>query len=573
MGPFRRPFRADAVLRSGPARALLVGALVLLAFAWLYLPVHSAWWRWDDPQILKQALSFGPLSYFFDPEAWRTLSAAHLTPWGTASFALDHGLFGLSPRRFYLHQVLGILAAAALLYAVARQWFRPEAALAAPVLFLAAAPASILAEQLMTRHYVDGLVFALAALFLFVRSVRAESLPLAILAAFAYALALASKELYAPLLLAVLVVPDRSWRARLCSAFPLALVAGLYVLWRFYMLGVPVGGYGRPVSAAELLALPFGALSYLLGALGASIALSLLSLSWLRSLAAGGCYRLPVILGGALLPLAPVAHGVVADLHDLHSPRYLTVVAALVALGCAWLVSRLTRRWPVWIALVLVLTPALLFVLPRSLEARAAVADAAAELERQGQFLAHAREPLVFWPDLGGFHHYLTGLQAIGLGAMVELAADEQDVAELTRHKLPVWRYDAGCRCIERLTDPAAALAPWRRRVRMESLSVRFSADGKGLVSWDFGPYTDGRYFVINRQRFGRLALPPVGQLRTGLRQFSVVVRYDSPQGWSTYSDVLQLDLSEPASVRFDRPKLPYSPQPSPQLPTTDPPR
>ena len=74
----------------------------------------------------------------------------------------------------------------------------------------------------MTRHYLEGMLFALLAILAFVHAQRRQSMPWAFAGALAYALAVTAKEIYVPLVLVVLVIPPVNnlvARVRLASPF------------------------------------------------------------------------------------------------------------------------------------------------------------------------------------------------------------------------------------------------------------------------------------------------------------------------------------------------------------------
>ncbi len=159
-----------------------VGLIVLMGLVF-FGGALSGDWRWDDPQILLHLHQFSILSDFIDPAVWQQFSPANLTPWLIFSFEIDLILFGVNPSAFYLHQVLALIAAAVALYALLRLWVGNYHALFGALLLLAGAPSFVVIEQLMTRQYVEGLVFCLLAVFCFVQFLRGRRNLLLLLAA------------------------------------------------------------------------------------------------------------------------------------------------------------------------------------------------------------------------------------------------------------------------------------------------------------------------------------------------------------------------------------------------------
>jgi hypothetical protein len=108
-----------------------------------------------------------------------------------------------------------------------------------------------------------------------------------------------------------------------------------------------------------------------------------------------------------------------------------------------------------------------------------------------------------------------------------------------------VWQYDDNFRNVVEITPRAAQIS--RRQctaVRGAApLSARFHYD-KPALYWDLGPYADGRYTVLLGDGIEAFEVPRHDALNVpGATGFDLRIRYDSPQGWTTYSDDLPLDL------------------------------
>ena len=79
--------------------------------------------------------------------------------------------------------------------------------------------------------------------------------------------------------------------------------------------------------------------------------------------------------------------------------------------------------------------------------------------------------------------------------------------------------------------------------MRENPISVEFDyADG--VVSWQLGPYEKGQYSIITYGDSGAKMIIPA----RGFRRKEIIdpllfrVRYDSPEGWITYSPLMQFD-------------------------------
>ena len=218
----------------------------LMTSIWLV----SGWWAWDDSQLLKAAFQRRPWEYFFVPTVWRHFQPANLNPWIILSYDADLALFGLKPQPFYAHHLLALWAVACMTHLLLRMWANRLWAILGVWLFLCSAPATTTAYQLMTRHYLEGLLFFSLAGYLFVRVARDERLALSWVGAGFYFLAMSAKETYVVLALFLPLIPVGDLKKRLRTALPFFVAMGLYAVWRRYMLGTWVGGYQPALDLA-----------------------------------------------------------------------------------------------------------------------------------------------------------------------------------------------------------------------------------------------------------------------------------------------------------------------------------
>ncbi len=208
--------------------------------------IHNLW-LYDDTYILGQITRAPLWKFFVSPEVWQTISTAYLTPWVSASLGLDLGLFGFNSPFFYLHHLFSIWLTAVVLSVVLRNWVTTLSASACSLLFVLSAPSLAAAEILSLRHYIEGLLFALLSLHLFVKAVRNGSTVMSVASALFYLLAMTAKELYVPVVFLMIFLPEGEVRRRLSYAAPPFLLLVLYFFWRCWMLGDAIGG-PSPVS-------------------------------------------------------------------------------------------------------------------------------------------------------------------------------------------------------------------------------------------------------------------------------------------------------------------------------------
>lgn len=581
-----------AAARGPRWRAALVLVLLMLpATLLLYGSTLTGWWCCDDSQLLKFAIKYTPWQYFAVPEVWREAVISSLTPLEVLAYDIDHALFGTWVAGFYAHNLLTIALAAWAVCLAARQWVdRPGPALAAGLLFLAGSPVAMGSEQLMGRHYIDGLAAYLLAVVLFVRAAREQRPGLAAWAGLAYAVAASAKEIFLPLGLVPFLLPVGPLRRRLALGWPFLLVMLLYIPWRAYMLGHAFGGYQPAGSwasletlravALQLMSVPGRMLTGWGIALGAA---ALVAALW----AVPARRRLPVLLGAGIvfgLLLAPLL--ALARYPGLNAYRYFltlwTAFALVVPVGLARLgaaggalaegsgvlaagggpgaapgadLARLLRAAPLAVAALLGLSAWV--TTGRMLQDWR---PAAVEHAVQGRALATAGADAVVYltPTAAGWS--ASGLidlrPAMGRSDTPPLmVGDEIELAALPGLGGPagkqVLRYDYGRRQMADMTpEVPALLAQWRSRLARMPLDLLFEYDHRSqTVRWQLAPgeaaAAGGRLTYLGSYlgQIGRVEVPLQSAMRIPPSYVDACFRfrYDAPQGGIAYTPPLAL--------------------------------
>jgi hypothetical protein len=553
------PDRRDAAWCGRADLAAALALLLLVIGCWH--GITAAFWRADDPALVLHALQSPGLAAFTDPADWQRLSPSNLTPWVTLSFKLDLALAGPDPAAFYLHQLLSAVLVALAAYALARRVLPAAWALLLVVLGLAGAPTAAVTELLMTRHYLEGLLFALLSLLAFLQA-RGGSAGWAWAGAAAYALAASAKEVYVPLVLVLACLPEARLAggqaqgpARWRLLLPYVLVALGYVVWRRLMLGDAVGGYGAGESL--LSARSAGAMAHAVARFPADLFgrawPAVMVLALLASpLALWGRWRwlaFAAVAGAAvLLPLWPLAAA-----PGLNGPdRYLYLLWWTLAAGLVALLRGASSRLPMAVRQrdALGLGLGALLVLAAALQS-AQAAGPRRELMRAfdavGRFMVatDARSAFVAPDVVLATHWYVTALCEIR----------QRSGADCPQALIPGWALDDR---VQRLAvyDPATGamadasdrIAKERRRAaaidQTRPLSITLALDGR-FARWQLGPYRDGQYFLVSPV-LGRYPMPPQGVLRTTLREVPLQVQFDAREGWRTASPVLVARAGQP---------------------------
>lgn len=538
--------RIESWLTSSWRGDILLSVLLLATGLALHGSVLDANWRWDDPQVLLHAQQYSILHDFVRPEVWQQFSPANLTPWLILSLEVDLILFGVQTTGFYLHHLLALAAAATGLYFCLRLWTGRLASVVGGLLFLIGTPSWFVAEQLMTRHYIEGLVFAELAVIAFVLFLRTGRICLLPMGALSYLLAVTAKEIYVPLVLLLPFLREGLPMARVRAALPYLLVAGVYVLWRWWMLGSFGGGY---TEAGDYL--QSGLIQSVLSSFSRFPALLLGEWWWTAGLALlalllgviyfespGFIVPGAVLLALVLLPLVPLVNwpGIVSP------DRYLLLPWVVFSFAVAWAADRVYRHGQFLHLPLLGAGLVLLLLCYRyGSEQRAILAVVADEFDVQAEFLWQQDEQSAFLPSANVLptFWFVTGLQQfkreIMPGSTVPRAI--VDPIYLGEDYQVLYSYQNACRCMQDISAslPERRLAFQANRRQQAPLSLEFSYQ-QGIFAWEFGPYEQGSYHVVS-ELLGVIPASRAGRLRVTLTENTpFYVRYTAPEGWVSYS-------------------------------------
>lgn len=222
-----------------------------------------------------------PLRIFMDPSVLNSWGASNaLVPFQLLSYWIDMHLFGPFPFPVYVHNVLSFLVVTLLLYAVLLQCTRDRfAALSATLLWMILPSTLAVHQFISTRHYMEGLLFALAMIYVTFKSLEQEkriSVKTAVLISGLGLIGMLCKEIYAttiPTFLAMIGL----WRRRYALVVLGICLTVIYATYRLTFLGGDLTYTMEFVSGREYLfflskipyALTASPLGYLLyGAIG-----------------------------------------------------------------------------------------------------------------------------------------------------------------------------------------------------------------------------------------------------------------------------------------------------------------
>ncbi|HEV2722569.1 MAG TPA: hypothetical protein VG323_21280, partial [Thermoanaerobaculia bacterium] len=498
---------------------LLVPPLVAV----LFRKVLRLWWMYDDPFQLRMLRDVALGSLLTTKQFYG--GASVFTPLLIVSLKLDSLLFGLQAPGFYAHQLVSLAAALLLEYCLLRLWCPPLPSLAAVVVTATGAPLLQIVPLLMCRHYIEGTILAVLATIAYVVTLRGRRW--AVLSAAAYFLAACAKEIFVPLPLLLVVIPEGTLRTRLRALRGHAIAAVLYAVWRLMSVGFDVGSYGflgsqeswksiaaLPWVVVRQLALPGGAVGWTAVACVAACAI----IVFIRRPPA----RLPiaVALVITLLPLVPLAAAI--------ERRYAFALWLCAAAAVAFLPRAIPPRAGAALAVVVAAVSLLAFraAWPAVYRDLLRMSDETRVLSMLGPNDI-LRDPIT--PPT-------TMLEMVQLtGTPAHAYYDELRLCAPDAHLGRIFEYDAARREIRE--TGRAGLDRVCASIVEKPISVEIRFDREKALRWKLGPYTTGRWsFVIAEGLVAYDVAPEGGFRRPGWDQFRMRARYISPEGWRTYS-------------------------------------
>jgi hypothetical protein len=517
--------------------ALPVVSLVVMSGV-AYSASFCFFWTYDDAFHLHFLLTHRLMDILIRPAAWHGLPFRMFTPLLFISYGIDRKLFGLDSFFFQAHQLLALAVAACLLYAVFRLWSKPLWAWFGAMLFIFSLPVVGTVSMLMLRHYLEGLALASASAITLVNGVRKSRNWEVGLSSLLYFLACAAKEVFIPLIIVFFFIPELRGRRRRLLGHGVAVL--LFVLWRFAMIGTFLGGYGF-TSTVSLMAMSLPKKMYVAlfggGFLGAALA-TVIVIACAATFSRSGS-ALTLLAAATLAAVGPVF-----PVSVVFQPRYgltmwlVIVFAVVLSLGSA--AGRLGSYRTAALAMAIL---GLSFAANR--RAWSALENELARMSAEARaflrlgdrdVIAHASVP-------GGLKGELKWLKANywRLPSGTEWFSDDLYAClhPLTGRRL--WQYSAALGDVADASDALKnSTSSFCSRVKWEApLSVSLAWDGE-VLSWNCGPYEQGSYSIILGDGVDKFSVPREASYRLiGEEGLNLRFRYDSPQGWTTYSDNL----------------------------------
>lgn len=533
---------------------IAVCSILLFITFLLYGQAVNLWWTFDDTQILKQAIKYSPWQYFLIPKVWLQQHWNVFMPLLTLSFELDFSLFGLDPKMFYIHQLVSLSLCSILLFYALRLWLPKAFAFFGACIFLLGLPLTVVSQQLMTRHYIEGLLFSLLAFIFYVKGLRENKAWMILCSAFLYLIAVSAKEIYVPLVLFLIILPEKDFKTRLRQSLPLFAVLFIYLFWRKLMLGVFVGGH-RFVEMKEVPAALLLIISNLRGPafnpqtlMGKAIVyIFIVPIAFLL-------FQRPrtaiITIGAGLLTLLPL---ISAGAYEAIGPRFLflswLMFAALFvfALRHLWKVNAIGRIFSLLLAILMIF-----YLLPHNRDAWTRGLDISKRFSAEGRFFLYeaGKDDLLRKPVFEG--HYFEGLDWLKQGYykrhdIARYFYDDIYLCETVLYGEKFWSYSETERRIVDITNSIPEIKEnYCRNLVVMPITVKVAYNYDSFeLSWSLGPYEKGQYSFILENGAKRFDVPPKSKIRILLRpedNMKFRIRYESQSGQTTYSPLLIME-------------------------------
>lgn len=532
-------------------RDLVAVVVIGLLHVVFYRKVIRLWWTFDDVNNLRSVIQFPALAPFVDAHVW---PQQLFTPFMLVAAEAEMGMFGFDTVGWYVAQVVIAFAAAIAVYVAMRCFIEPLPALAGAAMFVAGVPYTAIVVQLSTVHYAIAVGLAACAVIAYTFAVRRSITLLAAASALLYLAAMLAKEVGVPLPLLLIALPLRDLRTRARFAIPHGIALVAYFAWRHAVLGTFLGAYSWVIEPDEwprlIALLPWKIVRAAMGpnVMVDCVLIALIALAIAMAVRTRRAFAL--LLVAAIVTLGPVLP-VSKELHR----RYALGPWLAVSIAFAVAAQQLGRRR--FATILMTAVPLLTIVVNRQQWSREFALRLRMSDEARFFFDMPAngllRNPATAAPTMRELTWLKTEVlhqPAGGTAFYDDFYLCANDVAGKR-----AWQYEADKRAVVEITSrlPEIAKRHCASIRNAAPLSTRFWYS-KSALHWDLGPYRQGRYSALlaNGLQAGEIQ-PRDGLYLPGAPGVNVRIRYESPQGWTTYSPELALDFVRQPRMNWSR--------------------
>jgi len=536
----------------------LIATILFLITWYIYGSSYDGFWRLHDGMHILFALTHSPLQYFFDPASIAAQST-HLTPWNVFFYDINISLFGLNPKWHYTHLILLIWGGCFLTFILLRTQLRSIYSLFGALFFLSGLSTTEAAQQLMTGHYLTGLIFAQVSIYLYILSLKNNNKALAILGAFFYLMATTCKEIYVPFIIVLPFLPVKDLKERITSFLPYCIAAIIYIAWRFIMIPSFIGGYSPNLDGIvfidivkQFLQIPF----ILFGSEWYSyIALTGVAYLLMRAIIRHQISLLLVFFS-ALALLSPLVPLTIYPGLDSGNNRYFYFLWWGISALLAFLLSKNKTNKEhfvmVFIGFVLVIA-----INAHSFSYKNKYLNNfnlyneqlyQFVLGQQTGYLLIEGKLVNYWKRV--FYAMLKANEiSSGKSLPFVKLVDIHELFEIKKHKsnVNVFQYSPDSNRVENINKilPIKLNRLRKKFVKGVNLSLYIHYDGKAL-KWLFGPLTEGVYkifYIDNKGEYKALNTTHQGSIDfSATNRVNFYFSYISPEGWIAQSPKLFYD-------------------------------
>lgn len=532
---------------------ILITLLVALLYTvWaFYIPLTDSYFYSDDTQVIWFAATKSIGQILFSPEHYRDLSGGLFQPILGLSFKIDWLLFEMEPKGYYFHNLLSVFLTGAALFTFMRLYVNNLTALISTVLFLLNPVTISVFIWCTTRHYMEGMFFALLSLYFFTRADRAGRI--SIPGAAFYLLASLYKEVYVLLPVVAFFISRENALQRIKNTLPMWLVLFLYIIWRFWMLG-GMGGYPfHDLWESKIL---ISGIKRLLKIMPLHFFGSYHALFWLIITVMfitmdrkRDILRLGIILIVLLIPTLPVL--ILFDSHFTWARYIFHLSVFLTFVGTLWGEKTFKqRRWRSFVIIPVLMTTITLFLI-KNYELKAflntemkVARETAEEFLYSGRDYIKAAQPAWFYEGLRDINEYFYGKKIntkfIPGNELIDYISEER------RLEIISLGYDIK-------PEP-------ERELRGNIIKGKILVRGYRM-SWELGPYKTG-YFIVGGSHKGLyttiMPLKSRGEYLFGKHYpddksdtHFIRIIYKSPEGWVGVTDEYKIEFPGNSTIIF----------------------
>ena len=528
----------------------IVAGLVLLALA-LHRKILRLWWNYDDFYLLHLAFDHSLADSFFSGSVW---PQKLFTPMVMAVYEGNIAAFGLDTSRWFAIHLFFLVVATLAFYAALRTWLDELPSAAGAILFVASVPLVSLTTELSGIHYLFSVLFGSLTTIAYVRALRRDRFVLTLVSAFIYLVAMLAKETVAPLLLILVLLPERDARTRIRYAVPHAFALAIYLVWRRAVIGTFLGGYGWAVERGEwpmlIATLPQ---KIILACAGANVPLGV-ALIVLMTIGVVFAIRRQWLLFLVALALAA---GPILPVSTEMQRRYALMPWLCWSIAFVAGAEVLRRRNRAVGVALLTIVPLLAIVVNR--QEWGHEFGKMQRMSDESRFFfdmppdSYLRAPLLPPAAMGELNWLKTQHEHKPAGAA--WFYDDYFLCTTPVSNKRAWEYASDRRMMVEITSSLPQVAQrFCGSIRNDApLSADFDYRA-GSLFWTFGPYTDGRWRVLLGNGVQAFDVPrEEGFQLPDIPGISLRIRYDSPQGWTTYSPELALDFVQKPKMSWRR--------------------